>query len=321
MNRSLTKKKKLILEELSIDKYFSNKKKIKIFEQNLTKRILFFFFVDHSHFNPPPTSTMSQGEEVPVDVPRSDIFQTFSGAAASHDEKRRAVSEVLSFQQHHYSLILDFGKSYDHERIHHNQSRDPCFNCGRGAEHQIFFYPESQDRQTLEFTMNPLAHCRPECAYATVERLPDNSRLLILLALFYGPIACAPDRSILFLGTPLSVYHEMVDRRIFMARETPHRRFTFAPTIYATTMLNVNYQLDPETVSNVDKLRHQGGHDVLGPVYERNAENERPATVTQLPPKPLHHSHLSHVLEVDQASFRAQTQGNIHMNVTQDMDT
>lgn len=265
---------------------------------------------------------MSLGEEVPVNVPRSDIFQAFSGAASAHDEKRRAVSEVLSYQHHHYSLFLDFGQNYDHERIHHNQGRDPCFNCGRCVEHQIFFYPESQDRQTLEFTMNPLAHCRPECAYATVERMPDNSRLLILLVLFYGPIACAPDRAILFLGTPLSEYHKMVDKRIIMARETPHRRFTYAPMIFGVTTLNSNYQLDPATVSHVDKLRHQGGHDVLGPVYERNNESESPVPVTQLPPKPLHHSHLSRILEVDQSSFRTQTQGNVHMaHDSQDMDT
>ena len=255
-----------------------------------------------------------KGEFVDVDIPRSRIYvsntkqELKTNPMSEHDEndntllqhRYRFQSDIAAI---HFHVILMTGKLYTQEQIDCCQGAFHCFNCTRPIEGKMIFYP-TQLTIINEFEVNPIPHCRPACAYRSVQDLPTNkNKLLNLFFLMYGPhIVCAPPRFLLFIpgGLTLEEYHQRIDEKylITVSRQENIRSF-FGVMVVSCTLFK-NHQLVKDVVAFNDELNMER-KSTIGPSRSRDNSN---LDIVELSSKPLDQTKISQVFAMDPNSFQ-----------------
>lgn len=279
---------------------------------------------------PPGNERKVKGFYRDVQVPRSSIYVSAQNQsqnvhqkpASTLTQKRKYVLKSHSGALHFY-LIMRADDNYTEEDVSNCQGQHDCHNCGRPIFGPICFYPEKIDAKTREPTCNPTPHCRPGCAYRTLQDLENNSDLLTHFFLIYGPdVTCAPPRFLLTIPGVLTPepkrfpeesltawktrrqklrwerYHQIMDDQLVVQKECSYIRSLKAPVYLSCTLFH-NHQLVPDTVAYIYETTIDR-KNAMGPSRTRDNSDLK---VVELPPKSLKKTKLSDMFAVEASSF------------------
>lgn len=206
----------------------------------------------------------------------------------------------------HFFLILQAGHNYTREEIERCEGKRKCFNCHGPIMDRIYFYPMQQNK-LQQFYVNPLPHCRAECAKASVVKIPNNHLFLHLFTLMYGDeVDAAPPRELLYVpgGVTLEEYHQMVDDGLVVCLEqaNPNRVFeplkrTFLAPMFVSVSLKQGHQVAPNFVKATDAAYYQDEKSTLGPKDAGSSNLD--GFVSGLPSLPLSSSRIGQVFAPD----------------------
>lgn len=243
-----------------------------------------------------------------IHLPTSTIYVTPSVAATTFQQRCKT-----QISDQHFILILK-PDQLTQETIQQCNGKYNCYNCGRAIQGPMYFLPERYNPQTNEPTCAPIAHCRKECVYRTVQDRPNNGDLLTNLFLMYGhDIVCAPPRLLLFVpgGLTIEQYHESMDKKQVYEQLDPLIHAFIAPILISCT-IQEDHQLLPNVVKYIDEIKASKSA-TIGPMRQDGSTHPH---VKELEPKILSTTPLTSVFSPDPASFgRPGILGNPHMGV------
>lgn len=216
----------------------------------------------------------------------------------------------------HYRVILKSNNIYTTESIENAQGRYNCFNCNIAIQKRVYFFPINFENE--KFAMSLLPHCCLPCVFRSVKNSPQKHIYINYFTHLYGIVVPAPPRELLYLGTSIQKYHEMIRKKQFVAIESKNKVNFFADVKVTSTIFDKSFNLPRTIVQKIDQ------NNETFSTQER--EDTHLMEIVPVPYKDLYVQDLTKIFPPDEASYcndtnRADTQLNHHMKTkSQSMD-
>lgn len=210
-----------------------------------------------------------------IHVRRSNILRQSSHRQHSRLERKQRVHRNDVAEQKSYSSQTNESKDI-HRYCILNMELEvgtyECFTCSTVIEikdvvqdrHKIKFYPTKKNAQTGKFSAPFIPHCTEKCAWYSMSKRHDASKLTILFVERYGKAYCPKPRELLYLPPSKRMSREEYTRddvndteEVFHIVEDMTKRTILAPIQILNTTVDKT-TLKPTTMISdvVDKYYH-----------------------------------------------------------------